>query len=202
MEPGVFKKIKFADAKETMAVADEMAQHFGIPLDELVKNVTTTAKDSRATMSANIGIRALRWNPKYYKNSAQDNHIEVLMNRTQGGGLFHPANQTQASTTAHEIAHLLGGRLREPETEVINEAMTAVNAQRTARGETALGRDDLRASITSKRGYSMKSDDETVAEAFADVYANRSKAAPFSQEIWRNIERRFGVKQSWLGGQP
>lgn len=216
---GLDKDVRFEDMKTTIGVVDEMAQHFGVPMNELVTKATT---HRAGVMAALRGDQELYWNPYYY-DPAEASRIEQIMNKLTSDGLrFHPANQTQDSTAAHETMHLLTGYLYQSdaqstwgmgahriEEDIAHTALREVNENRRAAGQEPMVMFEARASITSEKGYSVRdgygrptSFSEVIAEAAADVYANRKKAAPYSQAIWREVERRYGVKKSYLGGKP
>lgn len=123
---------------------------------------------------------------------------------------YHPEGTTAAQITIHEGGHILeralidktisdpmGGiwdRLAKARawdkstcaTKVISEA--ARNAKKTPAGKGK----NINSLISDVSGYATKNRSEALAECVADYVANKSKAKPLSQEVWKVLKRELG----------
>ncbi len=157
---------------------------------------TTTARSYVAQASISYDSRDAS-NPIKYTLSlgaimknGTNGSIERAMNGTEG---FHPANQTTASTIAHETGHfyemyraqkMYGSTYRafqavsreEISSDIINRAATKLGAS------TSNARRDLMEGVSR---YARTTSAEGLAECVADVYANGRNASPLSREVWK-----------------
>ena len=127
--------------------------------------------------------------------------MPALFNSMMSRGTFHPANQTAASTMAHEVGHALETALctkkysdswdayqaRRNGTEanrILAEAMRVVN--RASGVSKSLS--ELRGSVSQ---YATHNVHETIAECFGDVFANGANANPFSRAVYDIMRREL-----------
>ena len=123
---------------------------------------------------------------------------------------YHPEGTTAAQITIHEGGHILERALIDKN---INDPMGGIwdrlakarawdkstcassvisEAARNAK-KTAAGKGKTNASLISEvSGYATKNRSEALAECVADYVANKSKAKPLSQEVWKVLKRELG----------
>ena len=134
----------------------------------------------------------ITYNPKYFK--VGNNMDETI--KTQIDSAWWPKNSSLQSIGCHETAHALEGLLIDLNTnyqydweKVIawnecTEAKKIISQACKNIKKTEYGKGKKNAElIRSISGYASKNASETMAEAFADVYANNDNANPLSLEI-------------------
>lgn len=158
-----------------------------------VGTLLTTGITSKSGVMACTGSK-LSFNPDYFKDGHTLPSTCADMSR-QG---FWIKNASPQSIGAHEAAHgvewaLIQANpqyLSEPEkvqawnncteaSRIVRTACSNIKNTEYGRGKTST---DLVRSIST---YALQNDSETMAEAFADVYANGDNAKPLSKEIKR-----------------
>lgn len=158
-----------------------------------VGNLLTTGITSNSGVMACTGSK-LSFNPDYFR----DNKTLSSTCSDMSGKGFWVKNSSPQSIGAHEAAHGVEWALiqanpqyvSEPDkisawnncseaTRIVREA--CVNIKNTEYGQGKSSTDLIRSIST----YAMQNDSETMAEAFADVYANGDNAKPLSKEIKR-----------------
>ena len=112
---------------------------------------------------------------------------------------FHPENFSAKTSSIHEMGHIVNYYLAKLEfgsrmiyeydllaKEIVIEAVKNVNSD-------FFHKMDLMSQRLSISEYADRQNKftETIAEAFADVWGNRSKAAPLSKQIFRIIKKRI-----------
>jgi len=150
-------------------------------------------------ITSNSGVMSctgskLSFNPDYFG----DNHTlsETCKDMSDSG--FWVANSSPNSIGAHEAAHGVEWALIQANSGYTNdyERVHAWNQCSEAGKIVSQACDNIRKTpygqgktqtelIQSISQYGMKDDSETMAEAFADVYANGANASPLSKEIKR-----------------
>ena len=158
-----------------------------------VGNLLTTGITSNSGVMACTGSK-LSFNPDYFR----DNKILSSTCSDMSGKGFWVKNSSPQSIGAHEAAHGVEWALiqanpqyvSEPDkisawnncyeaTRIVREACANIKNTEYGQGKSST---DLIRSIST---YAMQNDSETMAEAFADVYANGDNAKPLSKEIKR-----------------
>lgn len=158
-----------------------------------VGSMLTTGVTSRSGVMSCSGSK-LSFNPDYFKEKGTlASTCSDMSNRG-----FWVKNSSPQSIGAHEAAHGVEWALIQAnpqyftETErirawnecseasrIVQEACANIKNTEYGMGKTTT---DLVRSIST---YALQNDSETMAEAFADVYANGDKAKPLSKEIKR-----------------
>lgn len=123
---------------------------------------------------------------------------------------YHPEGSTANQITVHEAGHILERALIDKHindpmggiwdgvakaqawdkstcaSKVISEA--ARNAKKTPGGKGKT----INSLISDVSGYASKNRSEALAECVADYVANKGKAKPLSQEVWKVLKRELG----------
>lgn len=150
-------------------------------------------------ITSDIGVMSctgskLSFNPEYFKNG---NNLRSTCSEMSEQG-FWIKNASPESIGVHEAAHGVEWALIQANAQYISESdkikawnncseaskivrNACANIQNTDYGR-AKSSTDLVKSISK---YALQNDSETMAEAFADVYANGENAKPLSKEIKR-----------------
>lgn len=156
-----------------------------------VGTLLTTGITSKSGVMACTGSK-LSFNPDYFKDKST--LVSTCTDMSRQG--FWIKNASPQSIGAHEAAHGVEWALIQAnpqylsETEkikawndcseagkIVRQACTNIKNTEYGRGKTST---DLVRSIST---YALQNDSETMAEAFADVYANGDNAKPLSKEI-------------------
>lgn len=188
------KQLDFEAVKQPLLGVEAMFKEF----PETAKDIKKIIVDQSGVMSC-AGDR-ISFNPNYF------DCVETLSNACATSSASHwwVAGASPASIGAHETAHALEWVLiqRNPayicETdrilawnecsyakEIISQACK--NVKKTAYGKGKV-KSELIASISR---YAQTTNSETLAEAFADIYANGEQANPLSIEIKRLVIERL-----------
>ncbi len=142
----------------------------------------------------------LSFNPDYFGDDRTLS--ETCKNMSDSG--FWVSNSSPDSIGAHEAAHGVEWALIQANPDYTNdyERVHAWNQCSEAGKIVSQACDNIKKTpygqgknqaelIQSISKYGMKDDSETMAEAFADVYANGEKASPLSKEIKRITKKQM-----------
>lgn len=158
-----------------------------------VGNLLTTGITSNGGVMSCTGNK-LSFNPDYFS----DNKTLVSACSDMSGKRFWVNNSSPQSIGAHEAAHGVEWALIQANSQYVSETErirawnncseatrivreACMNIKNTEYGQGKTSTDLIRSIST----YAMQNDSETMAEAFADVYANGDNAKPLSKEIKR-----------------
>lgn len=188
IESGV-EKLDFDSCIKPIAGIESLADEFPEIRDKL--QVLKISKSG--VMSCGLDGE-INYNPLYFKAG---NDMEAIIDRNIKSGWW-PKNTSLESIGCHETAHALESVLIElnKSYEYEWQRITAWNRCTEAKAivsqacknvkKTAYGKGKKNAELKeSISRYATKNDSETMAEAFADVYANGGNANPLSIEIRR-----------------
>lgn len=184
--------LRFDMVHEALIGVDDMFTEY----PGLAKSVRTITTSSTGIMSCNG--EAINFNPAWF-------HAPERLNRTIAecvASHWWPENTTIRSIAAHECGHavewfLIDGQpvpyyekvmmwnKRTHATELVREAVSAVKKTDFGKGKKT---PDL---INSVSTYAARNRSETIAESFADVYANGENANPLATEIVRICRERY-----------
>ena len=197
------KDVEFESVKMAAEGITSIIDEFPGAADNFHELSGTTSRSNAFAAASYNGVISI--NSEKYKTIQ---NIEERYARTVATS-FHPAGTTAVHITAHESGHVLeralidkyvndpmGGiwdraakaRAWDKSTcasKVITEA--AKNAKKTPAGK---GKKNAQL-ISEVSGYANKNRSETLAECIADYAANKSKAKPLSQEVWKILKREF-----------
>lgn len=181
--------LNFTACREALKGVESVISEFP-ELGNYIQKITT---DSNGVMSCNG--KTIAFNPKYFAGEDALNKLQETC-RVQSGRGFWPKNSVVASIGAHEAGHgvewilddtnpnysfdfqkiIAWDKCTEAKT-IVSKAIKNVKSTPYGKGKKKI---DLQNAIS---GYAARTDSETMAEAFADVYINGKDANPLSVEI-------------------
>lgn len=187
---------RFEDTKNALAGTMHVLEEFGAT--SFLKGVQ---QDVSGIMAAHRLTGTLYFNEKYFKTGGED--IQSMIQRVTKFSPTHwPKNQSAFTIGAHEAGHLVEGYLiqksgggydtlvnRTIAKQIVTESHKELKAMYKAAGQKAPGINDAVGQISM---YATKNRSETLAEAFADVVANKENAHPFSKIIWNKAKKMAG----------
>lgn len=182
-----------------------------IGVESVINEYPDVGELLKTGITSNSGVMSctgskLSFNPEYFG----DNHTLSETCKDMSGSGFWVANSSPNSIGAHEAAHGVEWALIQANSGYTNdyERVHAWNQCSEACKIVSQACDNIKKTpyghgksqtelIQSISQYGMKDDSETMAEAFADVYANGANASPLSKEIKRiakeQMDRYKGV---------
>ena len=176
---------KAREIGETLNVLRDVYQDYG--LDVTDAQIATLKGKGQSAMAYYDSAGNLAINENYFSSKRMDAAYDKC-------GDFHPSRGNKTgieAVTAHEMGHRIS--------EEVGVKMGLGNWQldkasndivrKAAKASGYKGTKDFRAKIS---GYSKQSNAEAVAEAFADVYCNGSKAKKESRAVVNVINTYFG----------
>lgn len=183
--------LNFTACREALKGVESVISEFP-ELGNYIQKITT---DSNGVMSCNG--KTITFNPKYFAGEDALNKLQETC-RVQSGRGFWPKNSVVASIGAHEAGHgvewilddtnpnysfdfqkiIAWDKCTEAKT-IVSKAIKNVKSTPYGKGKKKI---DLQNAISR---YAARTDSETMAEAFADVYINGKDANPLSVEIKR-----------------
>lgn len=166
---------KQTEVDETLQAFRDVAEEYGYIIDDIQlatlkgKGVTTMAYYDGSNIAVNKS-----YFDKARMESAYTGCVEIGFHPSQG-------NKTALQAVAsHELGHALTDAVGSKMTGIKGDTATAILKEAKKQGKL---KGNL-AYIASKiSGYAKASPDECIAEAFADVYCNGTKAHKESQSI-------------------
>lgn len=188
------KALDFNAVKQALTGAESMMQEF----PELAENIQLITTSDEGIMSCN-GL-SINFNPKFFNDSEKIKNIcdkySADGNYRWGTNSWCVKNTSPESIGVHEMTHALEWQLckQNPSFSFDWQRIIAFNDCKEAKNivseacknikKTEYGKGKVNASlIKSISEYATQNPSETMAEAFADCYANGDKANPLSQEI-------------------
>ena len=168
-------------------------------VEEVVKVYPDVGKFLKVAMTSNSGVMActgskLLFNPNFFNNNYMLS--KVCKDNSKVG--YWIENASPASIGVHEAAHGIEWALIQANKEYVTnydmtqawnncvEAKKIVTAACKKIRNTTYGQGKSSTELVeSISKYALKNDSETMAEAFADIYANGNNAKPLSIEILR-----------------
>lgn len=189
------KSLDFDTVKKPITGIESVISDFPEVKDKFSKLVTSKSGIMSCGLDGEI-----TYNPSYFKIG---NNIDDVIKKQVSSGWW-PKNSSLESIGFHETAHALESVLIDlnKSYEYEWQRITAWNRCTEAKAivsqacknikKTAYGKGKKNAQlINSISGYASKNASETMAEAFADVYANKANANPLSIEIRRLTEETY-----------
>lgn len=189
------KSLDFDTVKKPITGIESVISDFPEVKDKFSKLVTSKSGIMSCGLDGEI-----TYNPSYFKIG---NNIDDVIKKQVSSGWW-PKNSSLESIGCHETAHALESVLIDlnKSYEYEWQRITAWNRCTEAKAivsqacknikKTAYGKGKKNAQlINSISGYASKNASETMAEAFADVYANKANANPLSIEIRRLTEETY-----------
>lgn len=189
------KSLDFDTVKKPITGIESVISDFPEVKDKFSKLVTSKSGIMSCGLDGEI-----TYNPSYFKIG---NNIDDVIKKQVSSGWW-PKNSSLESIGRHEMAHALESVLIDlnKSYEYEWQRITAWNRCTEAKAivsqacknikKTAYGKGKKNAQlINSISGYASKNASETMAEAFADVYANKANANPLSIEIRRLTEETY-----------
>ena len=173
------------EVDRVLTVLRDLNERYGAELNDVQ---VVTIRGSGATAIAYYDAQGnLAFNKNYFDNPA----IEQAYQRCVSSG-FHPSQGSRSAmeaVAAHEMGHKLtdmaalkagygNWALDRVANDIIREAAKSLSVRHDAL-------------VSAVSGYAKQNNAEAVAEAFADVYCNGSKAAKESAAIIRELEKYF-----------
>lgn len=155
------------EVDSALKVYQDIYNEYGYIINDI--HIATLKGQAKTVMGyydgANIAI-----NKNYFNNTRMESAYKSCV---KSG--FHPSQGNKTAiqaVTSHEIGHALADKMGVSQRSVIESAM-----KKTGHGQDAL-------KFASKiSGYAKESYEECIAEAFADVYCNGSKASKESRAV-------------------
>ena len=197
------EKLDFETVRETLSGFEHVVSTFP-EVGTSIKNVVTSKS---GVMSCN-GTE-ITFNPKYYTNRQV---LQDTIDRQVKSG-YWPKNTTPASIGVHETAHGveqvlidLSGKYTTPVEKILawndcTEAKLVRSDATKAIKKTEYGKGKKNAElIQAISGYANDSASETMAESFADVFANGENSSPLSKEIRQGVLNKYNTYKN--GGVP
>lgn len=196
------KNLDFATVQHSLTGAEAVLSEFPELADTL--EVITTSKSGVMSCSG----KKITFNPMYFQTQGKLSGDCERMSKSR----WWVANASPASIGAHEIAHAIEWMMirmnsayeydwqRVDVWNKCTEAKKLVSQACKNIKKTAYGKGKKNAElISSVSRYAQETASETMAEAFADVYANGENANPLSVEIKRLTKEML---ESYKGGTP
>lgn len=191
---GSVKSLDFTTAKQALTGVESMIQEFS----ELAENIQLITTSDKGVMSCN-GI-CINFNPQFFSDDKKLNNLckrySVEGTHAWGTNSWWVKNTSPESIGVHEMTHALEWQLckQNPNYSFEWQRISAFNACKEAKSivseacksikKTPYGKGKVNADlIKSISQYASDNPSETIAEAFADCYANGDKANPLSLEI-------------------
>lgn len=178
--------LDFSTVREALSGFESVANE----VPEVRKSIKTVTTSTQGVMSCN-GTK-ITFNPHYYKDPKV---LQATIDRCVASHWW-PANTSAASIGAHETAHGIewvlieksgkyGTRFEQVDAwNKCTEAKLIRSDAAKAVKKTPFGKGKVNKELfESISGYAAKTPSETMAEAFADVYANGENASPMSKAI-------------------
>lgn len=189
---GGFNKMDLQTAKESFNALDEVINDFEGVAKDLSK--FGVQQHSHAFATTTLYYRTEKSEINLCKDWYYPDRIAIYQDAFDHcvETHYHPKG-TLSSVAVHEMGHAVTNTLamgvsKEPETysrELVMAAAKSLLEHKPTYREVK----KLRLTIS---GYAAEDEYcETIAESFADYYANRDKAAPFSLEIMKHIKQRW-----------
>ena len=181
------EKLDFDSVKKPISGIESVISDFPDVKDKFTSLITSKSGVMSCGLDGHI-----TYNPSYFKIG--NNMDDVIKN--QISSKWWPNNSSLESIGCHETAHALESVLIDlnPKYQYSWEKITAWNKCTEAKNivsqacknikKTSYGKGKKNAELIGTiSGYASKNASETLAEAFADVYANKTNANPLSIEI-------------------
>ena len=186
VDPSV-ESLHFETVREALSGVERVAQDF----PEVTGRLKTITTGSSGVMSCNGS--QITFNPRYYRDSTT---LKETAKRQVNSG-FWVKNASAMSVGAHETGHAVEGLLidisgkypyRFEQVDAWNKGLEAKAIRSEAAKaikKTPYGKGKLNTELFEAiSGYAKTDASETLAEAFADVYANGQNANPLSLKIY------------------
>lgn len=181
------KKLNFEDVKNTLSGAESAFREF----PELANNITVIKADKGGVMSCTG--KEINFNPQYYTSQGT---VEKLCKQYEGD--WWVRNASLDSIAYHECAHAVEQLMIDANSAYTypfertiawnkcTEAKSIVSEACKNIKKTPYGKGKKNAELISNISrYAADNASETMAEAFADIYANGENAQELSKEIKR-----------------
>lgn len=180
------KDLNFAICKDVMNGIEHIISEY----PELADNISKITTGQSGVMCCSG--KEIAFNPAYFQNTKM---FREMCEKNSGAGWWIP-NSSSASIGVHETAHAIEQLLIDANEAYLysHEKILAWNECTEAKAvvsqacknvkKISYGRGKVNETLKGAiSGYAKTSPSETMAEAFADVFANGDKANPLSQEI-------------------
>lgn len=180
---------KRAEVDQTLSVTREIERKYGVDVNaEDLQVVTLGGLDAATVMAYYDSSGNLAVNKNYFDSGK----IDTAYDNAVASG-FHPGRGSKTGLEA-VVAHEMGHRLTDVAGQKAGKGNWAVDSTASEivrKAAKAAGYKSTKAFRESISGYGGKNAAEAVAEAFADVFCNGSKAKRESQAIVTELDKYF-----------
>ncbi len=150
-------------------------------LRNFVSRIEVSEKIGHQSVLQVNGKNLLTVNPLYFGSTTKENLVKLIEQSIKDGDAIR--NFTVKSAGYHEAGHLLVDlyhmrhpETKQPATQIINRAMSALKGKRNRAEE-----------IIKISNRAIINNNETIAEAISDYYTNGRNAAPLSKAIYKVV---------------
>ena len=171
------------EVDKTLTVLRDALDRYGVDLNDA--QVATLGGSGASVLAYYDAQGNLAINTTYFDTAA----LQAAYERCVASG-FHPSNGSKSgmeAVVAHEVGHALtdaaGARLGYGAWQVDRVASEIMN---TVSRQLGVSMTEMQSSIS---GYAKQNHAEAVAEAYADVYCNGTRANRVSQAVVTELER-------------
>lgn len=176
------------EVDQTLTVLRDVEKNYGVVVED-AQIATLQGKGARSVMAYYDNKGNLAINKNYFDAQKMDQAYDACVDAG-----FHPSRGNKTgleAVTAHELGHRL--------TDVIGEkmgygswAIDKVADDIVTRAAKRSGHKSIESFRSKISGYGSGDNAEAIAEAFADVYCNGSKAGKESKAVVRMMNNYFG----------